>query len=130
MIGLRDYEDGKADVILKYNADEVRRRGSCLWDAIPLPVLTQRALQARNLKTYGELPDSVRINETVTFGEENLDDDVMFDDVDEADIDDVRRFSFLFNLPFERASCACLPASCNGFLSIIYGVYVFVCMSD
>lgn len=36
LVGLRDYQDAKADVILKYNADE-----------------------ARNLKTYGEIPDSV-----------------------------------------------------------------------
>ena len=35
LIGLRDYQDHKADVILKYNADE-----------------------ARNLKLYGELPDN------------------------------------------------------------------------
>lgn len=34
LIGLRDYQDGKADVINKYTADE-----------------------ARNLKTYGELPE-------------------------------------------------------------------------
>ena len=35
MLGLRDYQDKKADVILKYNADE-----------------------ARNLKSYGEIPES------------------------------------------------------------------------
>lgn len=35
LLGLRDYQDTKADVILKYTADE-----------------------ARNLKAYGELPDS------------------------------------------------------------------------
>lgn len=35
LIGLRDYQDTKADVILKYNSDE-----------------------ARNLKAYGELPES------------------------------------------------------------------------
>ena len=35
LLGLRDYQDKKADVILKYNADE-----------------------ARNLKSYGEIPDS------------------------------------------------------------------------
>lgn len=35
LIGLRDYQDAKADVIMKYNAEE-----------------------ARNLKLYGELPDS------------------------------------------------------------------------
>jgi hypothetical protein len=37
LVGLRDYQDGKADVILKYSADE-----------------------ARNLKAYGELPESGR----------------------------------------------------------------------
>ena len=35
LVGLRDYQDAKADVILRYNPDE-----------------------ARNLKTYGELPES------------------------------------------------------------------------
>ena len=35
LIGLRDYQDQKADVIMKYSADE-----------------------ARNLKLYGELPDN------------------------------------------------------------------------
>jgi len=35
LVGLRDYQDGKADVILKYSPDE-----------------------ARNLKAYGELPES------------------------------------------------------------------------
>uniref|UniRef100_A0A0G2JVA7 Eukaryotic translation initiation factor 4C n=1 Tax=Rattus norvegicus TaxID=10116 RepID=A0A0G2JVA7_RAT len=44
LIGLRDYQDNKADVILKYNADE-----------------------ARSLKAYGELPEHAKINETDTF---------------------------------------------------------------
>lgn len=35
LIGLRDYQDAKADVILKYTSDE-----------------------ARNLKTYGEFPET------------------------------------------------------------------------
>ena len=35
LIGLRDYQDSKADVILRYNPDE-----------------------ARNLKSYGELPET------------------------------------------------------------------------
>ena len=35
LIGLRDYQDAKADVILRYSPDE-----------------------ARNLKTYGELPET------------------------------------------------------------------------
>merc|ERR1719422_2453434 len=44
LVGLRDYQDAKADVIQKYSADE-----------------------ARNLKSYGEFPESVKINETVDF---------------------------------------------------------------
>ncbi|KAH6571028.1 hypothetical protein BASA62_004077 [Batrachochytrium salamandrivorans] len=46
LLGLRDYQDSKADVILKYTPDE-----------------------ARLLKSYGELPDNVRINETEMTGE-------------------------------------------------------------
>lgn len=57
LIGLRDYQDSKADVILKYTPDE-----------------------ARNLKTYGEFPESVRINDTVTFVEDGLDEDIEFGD--------------------------------------------------
>lgn len=56
----------QADVILKYNADE-----------------------ARNLKAYGELPDSAKINETVTFGDKEDEDDVTFDDVSDEDVDDI-----------------------------------------
>ena len=41
LVGLRDYQDAKADVILKYNADE-----------------------ARKLKTYGEFPDSIKVTDT------------------------------------------------------------------
>merc|ERR1719239_1571063 len=52
-------KDAKADVILKYSADE-----------------------ARNLKSYGEFPESVKINETVDFVGGDLDDDIEFDDVD------------------------------------------------
>merc|ERR1712050_287919 len=40
LVGLRDYQDEKADVIQKYMADE-----------------------ARSLKAYGEIPESVRVNE-------------------------------------------------------------------
>jgi translation initiation factor 1A len=65
LIGLRDYQDTKADVIQKYSSDE-----------------------ARNLKAYGELPESAKINETDA-GDEP--DDVLFDDVDgdDDDIDDI-----------------------------------------
>lgn len=60
LIGLRDYQDGKADVINKYTADE-----------------------ARNLKTYGELPEK---GFDVTNEEANNDDnDVEFDFKDDND---------------------------------------------
>lgn len=36
--------------------------------------------EARNLKTYGEFPESVRINETVTFVDDGLDEDIEFGD--------------------------------------------------
>ena len=42
LVGLRDFQDSKADVIHKYKTEE-----------------------ARNLKSYGELPANARINETV-----------------------------------------------------------------
>ncbi|XP_057166467.1 eukaryotic translation initiation factor 1A, X-chromosomal isoform X1 [Ursus arctos] len=69
LVGLRDYQDNKADVILKYNADE-----------------------ARSLKAYGELPEHAKINETDTFGPGD-DDEIQFDDIgdDDEDIDDVSR---------------------------------------
>ena len=54
LVGLRDYQDAKADVIQKYNPDE-----------------------ARNLKAYGELPETARINET-NFGDDNEEDDIEF----------------------------------------------------
>ncbi|RUP47090.1 hypothetical protein BC936DRAFT_146142 [Jimgerdemannia flammicorona] len=60
LISLRDYQDEKADVILKYTADE-----------------------ARNLKAYGELPETAKINETEQFGESE--DDIDFDfNIDEV----------------------------------------------
>jgi translation initiation factor 1A len=50
LVGLRDYQDAKGDVILKYMADE-----------------------ARSLKQYGELPENIRVNDTDAMmeGEEN-----------------------------------------------------------
>jgi len=68
LVSLRDYQDQKADVILKYSADE-----------------------ARNLKTYGELPDNVRINETNVGAMEDSDDDVVEfeDEENEIDLDNI-----------------------------------------
>ncbi|KAL7750268.1 Translation initiation factor 1A [Sorochytrium milnesiophthora] len=59
LISLREFQDDKCDVILKYTADE-----------------------ARNLKTYGELPETAKLNETDAAPEEG--DDIEFNfDVDE-----------------------------------------------
>ncbi|KAJ3085015.1 Eukaryotic translation initiation factor 1A [Quaeritorhiza haematococci] len=56
LLGLRDYQDSKADVILKYTPDE-----------------------ARLLKSYGELPEHIKINETEMMGETEEDFNVEFD---------------------------------------------------
>jgi hypothetical protein len=56
-------QDEKADVILKYMADE-----------------------ARNLKAYGELPENIRVNDADVFEEyegDDHDDIVEFDDIDD-----------------------------------------------
>ncbi|KAF2446929.1 nucleic acid-binding protein [Karstenula rhodostoma CBS 690.94] len=79
LLSLRDYQDEKGDVILKYSADE-----------------------ARSLKAYGELPENAKINETDTYGDqgdegigfefdEDRDDSDDSDDKDgkELDIDDI-----------------------------------------
>jgi len=60
LIGLRDYQDQKADVILKYTPEE-----------------------ARSLKAYGEIPESAKINDA-EMGE-NEDDIITFDDFDGDD---------------------------------------------
>lgn len=66
LIGLRDYQDQKADVILKYTPDE-----------------------ARSLKAYGEIPESAKINDAEMA--ENEDDIITFDDFegDDDEIDDI-----------------------------------------
>jgi len=65
LLGLRDFQNEKADVILKYTPEE-----------------------SRNLKRYGEIPDNAQINEggadEVEEGEEGgADIDFDFDDVDD-----------------------------------------------
>lgn len=55
-------QDEKADVILKYMADE-----------------------ARNLKAYGELPENIRVNDTDPmdqYDDDENDDIIEFDDID------------------------------------------------
>jgi translation initiation factor 1A len=70
LVGLRDYQDGKCDVILKYNGDE-----------------------ARMLKAYKEIPENARINEGAADGDEDDGDmGVSFQDTGlDANSDDERR---------------------------------------
>jgi translation initiation factor 1A len=56
LVGLRDYQDDKADVIMRYLADE-----------------------ARELKRMREIPDNINITETSTNNTDGLD-DVIFDE--------------------------------------------------
>jgi translation initiation factor 1A len=56
LISLRDFQDGKADVILKYTAEEARR-----------------------LKQLGHLPDATKINETETIGSDDDEELVAFE---------------------------------------------------
>jgi translation initiation factor 1A len=72
LLSLRDYQDEKGDVIMKYTSDE-----------------------ARSLKAYGELPEHAKINETDTYANDGLEDNVEFDEDRESeeekeiDVDDL-----------------------------------------
>lgn len=70
LISLREYQDDKADVIYKYNADE-----------------------ARALKASGELPENIKISETGEVGQTEENDFVEFveesDEESELDIDEI-----------------------------------------
>ncbi|KAJ2493580.1 Translation initiation factor 1A [Coemansia sp. RSA 2050] len=55
LVSLRDFQDNIADIILKYNADE-----------------------ARDLKTYGELPEDTKIEDNEA-GSDEEDNDIEFD---------------------------------------------------
>lgn len=68
LLSLREFQDDKADVIQKYTADE-----------------------ARNLKAYGELPETAKINETDTFGPGEEDDNIEFDEDDIVGRKNMRR---------------------------------------
>merc|ERR1712048_615167 len=57
LVSLRDFQDEKGDIIVKYTSEE-----------------------ARNLKNYGELPDTVKINDTDQIEGELSDDGVDFDE--------------------------------------------------
>ncbi|KAM0259238.1 hypothetical protein ACHAQJ_003443 [Trichoderma viride] len=65
LLSLRDFQDNKGDVILKYTSDE-----------------------ARNLKNLGELPENAKINETDSYGQDG-DDNAGFEfGADESDSDE------------------------------------------
>lgn len=66
LVSLRDFQDEKGDIILKYSAEE-----------------------ARNLKTYQELPDNVKINETDIIDGEFSDDNIEFDEEAGVDLDNI-----------------------------------------
>ena len=65
LLSLRDYQDEKGDVILKYTADE-----------------------ARSLKAYGELPENAKINETDTYARGDDDDQCNFEFDEDRDSED------------------------------------------
>ena len=50
------------------------------------------------MKTYGELPDTAKINETDTFGDEGDDDGVEFGGESDVSFVSLERSSFLFPL--------------------------------
>lgn len=63
LVGIRDFEDGKCDVMQKYSPDE-----------------------ARQLKAYGELPETAKINQDEQFNESIDDSPFIFtDDVESED---------------------------------------------
>ena len=73
LLSLREYQDGKGDVLMKYSADE-----------------------ARSLKAYGELPENAKINETDTYGDETnegigfeFDEDRSGSEASDVDIEDI-----------------------------------------
>lgn len=65
LLSLRDYQDEKGDVILKYTADE-----------------------ARSLKAYGELPETAKINETDTYARGDDDNECNFEFDEDRDSED------------------------------------------
>ncbi|KAH9003626.1 hypothetical protein EDB86DRAFT_3240968 [Lactarius hatsudake] len=69
LLSLREFQDGKADVIIKYKL-------ATSWDLY-------------SEKAYGELPENAKINETDTFGEDEGECTFEFGENGEVDIDDI-----------------------------------------
>lgn len=72
LIGLRDYQDSKADVIQKYNPDE-----------------------ARNLKAYKELPETAKINDAQIDDDNDLDGIEFQDDIDDESDEEEDRHNIM-----------------------------------
>ena len=62
LVGIRDFQPDKCDVIYKYNADE-----------------------ARALKAEGELPDNIKVNESGEVDQAQEQDGVLFQDIQDSD---------------------------------------------
>jgi hypothetical protein len=86
LIGLREFQPDKADVIHKYSTEEVTDLFVQLLSGSLLDG-TASATQARNLQAFGELPTNARINQTAVDmaldGAEGAEEDtgIDFDDV-------------------------------------------------
>lgn len=65
LLSLREFQDSKGDVIMRYSADE-----------------------ARSLKAYNELPDTVKVNETDFSADAEADMGFEFDDDRDSESDD------------------------------------------
>eukprot|EP01066_Platyproteum_vivax_P002239 Platyproteum_vivax@DN12738_c0_g1_i1.p1 len=65
LVALRDFQDDKADVILKYTPDE-----------------------ARHLKCHSELPENIKVNETEVGFEGEVEDNIDFEN-EEVDVEKV-----------------------------------------
>ncbi len=75
LIGLRDFQDDKADVILKYTPDE-----------------------ARQLKVRGEIPEHVNITDTSQFGQDTGGDDIYFDEQFDEEVSEPSLYEFAHTL--------------------------------
>ena len=100
-MSLREFQDNKADVIVKYTADEAR---SCMSSCFMTPhqwisfIVIRRRIHRTDLiplpvKAYGELPENAKINETAG-GDEGGDEECGFEfgadgEDSELDIDDI-----------------------------------------
>ena len=86
LLSLREFQDGKADVIVKYTADEAR---NCKWMQFYFLGTSKVGADPTQVKAYGELPENAKINETDAFGEEEGECTFEFGDDGEVDIDDI-----------------------------------------